>query len=69
MTTIGNAPSTAVVAPVLSGRITNPAACPGQHQEGPHHPPRAPALRGPLGTTNMRAVPAVGSDRPESGPR
>ena len=69
MTTIRNIPSTTAVALVLSGRITNPAACPGQHQEEPHHPLRAPALRGPLGTTNVRAAPAVGSDRPEAGPR
>ena len=69
MTTIGNAPSTAVVAPVLYGRITHPAARPGQRQNRPHYARRARALGGALGKTMRRAGAAVGSDRPESGPR
>ncbi len=69
MTTIGNIPSTAAVAPVLSGRIANPAACPGQRQALPHRARRAPAPRGSLAVSSVDAAPVERSARPESGPR
>ncbi len=69
MTTIGSILPTAAVAPVLSGRITNPAARPGQRQDLPHHARRAPAPRGSLRASSVDATPAAGSTRPESGLR
>lgn len=69
MTTIENIPSTAVVAPVLSGRITNPAARPGQSQELPHGARWAPAPRGSVGALSVDVAPALRSARPESGLR
>ena len=69
MTTIGYITSTAAVALVLSGRITNPVGCPGQRQDRPHDARRARALGGALGKTIMRAAAAGGSARPESGLR
>lgn len=69
MTTIRNAPSTAAMAPGLSGRVTNPAGCPGQRQELFRHARRAPAPRGSLGALSAGAPPAARIARPESGPR
>ncbi len=69
MTTIGNAPSTAAVALVLSGRVTDAAACPGQRQDLFRHARRAPAPRGSVGASSAGAPPAARSARPESGLR
>ena len=69
MTTIGNIPSTAAVAPVLYGRITDPAACPGQRQALAHHTQQARAPWGPLAASAENAAPVGRSARPESGPR
>lgn len=69
MTTIGNTPSTAGVAPVLSGRIANPAACTGQRQALPHQTQQARAPRGPLAASAVNAAPVERSARSESGPR
>lgn len=69
MTTIGNIPSTAAVTPVLSGRIADPAGCPGQRQDLFRHARRAPAPRGSLGASSVDATPAARSARHESGLR
>lgn len=69
MTTIENAPSTGAVAPVLYGRITNPAAYPGQRQALAHQTQQARTPWGPLAASAENAAPVGRSARPESGPR
>ena len=69
MTTIGNAPSTAAVAPGLSGRITDPAGCPGQRQSLARQTQQARARWGSLAASAENAAPVGRSARPESGPR
>lgn len=69
MTTIRNIPSTTAVALVLSGRITNPAASPGQRQALAHQTQQARTPWGPLAASAVHATPVGRSARPESGPR
>ena len=69
MTTIENIPSTGAVAPVPYGRITDPAACPGQRQSLARQTQQARAPWGPLAASAENAAPVGRSARSESGPR